>query len=389
MRIQEELALYRTILMEKMGKKQEQEEAVEIMLLIVIGIMYGFYNVNQISEQLDISAKPIYQRLKEISKEQWQAVMGSMMMDNAIEKLKKYQEMSEATKSRQQASMSVDDSLIKRLGKYLSYVWSWYSGQIHRVTRGQDLLGIVLKIDNEIIPISMVLVSKKGRANTTKPEILIRELKKLKASFEAAGIDITKLGISFDSWWLNAGVSDQIKELGFDKQIICAKQTTQLKVGRKKQSLVQYYFETDLQAGWGHQIPAARLKGINPTFGDVVVILFEVKRSKAFGLLLPAHPLRTCETLRIWSNHSSIETFWKRLKHWLGLGKMQLQNSNGAWADIALHIIAYFFATDLLDDNISSLAKLSHHLRRYFTFPKFVCDHFHPLFLASYGISLP
>jgi hypothetical protein len=389
MRIQEALALYRTILIEKMGRKQEKEEAVEIMLLIVIGMVYGLYNVNQISEQLDITPKPIYQKLKEISKEQWQAIMGKLMIENAIEKLKNYQQKSEATKSRQQASMSVDDSLIKRLGKYLSYVWSWYSGQIHRVTRGQDLLGIVMKIDNEIIPLSMVLVSKQGRANTNKPDILIREIKKLKALFEEAQIDITNLGISFDSWWLNTDVSAQLKELGFHKQIICAKQTTQLKVGRKKQSLVQYYFETDLQAGWGHQIPAARLKGTNPTFGDVVVVLFEVKRSKAFALFVPAHPLRTCETLRIWANHSSIETFWKRLKHWLGLGKMQLQNANGAWADIALHIIAYFFATDLLDDQFSSLAKLSHHLRRYFTFPQFICQHFHPLFLASYGISLP
>ena len=83
----------------------------------------------------------------------------SMMIEQAIKRLKQYQESSAGEQSRQQVSISVDDSLVKRLGKQLSYLWSWYSGQIHQVTKGQDLLGIVLKIDKEIIPLRLVLVT--------------------------------------------------------------------------------------------------------------------------------------------------------------------------------------------------------------------------------------
>src|SRR5438046_6957936 len=149
-------------------------------------------------------------------------LLESMMMDVAIERLRQYQQSSPSTQSRRQATLSVDDSLVKRLGKSLSYVWSWYSGQIHQVTKGQDLLGIVLKIGKEIIPLRLVLVSKQGSSNSDKPSVLISEMTSLKAAFLDAGIDITSLGVSFDSWWLGEDIAKKLADIGFHKQVICA-----------------------------------------------------------------------------------------------------------------------------------------------------------------------
>lgn len=68
----------------------------------------------------------------------------------------------------------------------------------------------------------------------------------------------------------------------------------------------------------------------NPTLGEVAVILLSHPRSKTFAGICPSRALRTCEALRIWSNHHAVETFWKRMKSWLGLGRMQVRGRAGA-----------------------------------------------------------
>jgi hypothetical protein len=157
-------------------------------------------NPNQIAEQLGIAPKHLYEQLHQMSAHSWRELLKRMMMDKAVEKLKSYDSLSAATKSQQEATLSIDDSLVKRLGEALSYVWPWYSGQYRQVRKGQDLLGIVLRIDGEILPLSMVWVSKQGRASTNKPDLLVKQMESLKEAFLGHGIDITKLGISLDSW---------------------------------------------------------------------------------------------------------------------------------------------------------------------------------------------
>src|SRR5438105_715746 len=317
MELKQQLDYYQGILLQKLSRVQEKEEIVEIMLILAMGMLAGLYNPHQVAQQLEINPKELYQKLKAMSLYHWRVLLESMMMDVAIERLKQYQESSPATQSRRQATLSVDDSLVKRLGKAISYVWSWYSGQIHQVTKGQDLLGIVLKIGKEIIPLKLVLVSKQGNQETDKPGLLLKAMTALKASFLQAGIDITNLGVSFDSWWLAEDISEELNEIGFHKQVICAKSVTQLKIGTVKKSVTELFFDAKLTPGWGHTTPARRLKGTNPKLGKVVVVLFNIQRSNAFAIIMPATPLRTCEALRIWLNHPGVETFWKRLKHWL------------------------------------------------------------------------
>ena len=115
------------------------------------------------------------------------------------------------------------------------------------------------------------------------------------------------------------------------------------------------------------------------------MVLFNVVRSKAFAIVVPAYSLRTCEALRIWLNHPAVETFWKRLKHWLGQGKMQLQKREGAWAEISLRVLAYFLAMRLFNNEVRTLNQLYHWLRRQNTFSDLIREHFQPLFLATYA----
>ena len=200
----------------------------------------------------------------------------------------------------------------------------------------------MLRIGSEIIPLSLVWVSKTGRGPTSKPEVLLRELEQLKAYVAEQGSDLTALGVSLHSWWLSQDVSAKLSALGFDQQVIAAKRSTVLEDKEGCVSLGARKQQAGLQDGWGRPREAQRLRGKNPTRGKVVAIMFHHPRSKMFVVICAERPLRSCEGLRIWSNHAAVETFWKRLKRWLGLGQMQRRGRRGAWGELCLRVLGYF-----------------------------------------------
>jgi hypothetical protein len=377
MELREAIKQFRAIVLPHLVRKQECREFVEIVMVLLVGSLWGLYNPHRIAQEVGCAPGMFYRALHSLSAIQWRGLLERIMGERALECLQHFELRSEATRSRLQASLAIDDSVVRRLGEALSYVWRWYSGQFKQVVRGQELVGIVLRIGNEAIPLALVWVSKQGSGPTSKPAVLLKEISRLKDYFAAHGIDLTQVGISLDSWWVSQPLIEGLAELGFDKQVLAAKANLQLRNARGAANLGQRKSSAALRPGWGHTRPAERLCGANPTLGRIVVILFDHPRSKTFGVICPVRPLRTCEALRLWVNHSAVETFWKRLKHWLGLGRMQLRKRCGSWAELCLRVLAYFFSGLLGAPQNISLAQLTRALRRRATFAELIDEHFH------------
>ncbi len=377
MHFEEIIKQFRIVLISKLSRREDRSEFVEVTLILIVGLLCGLFNPNQVAEQLGVSPKRFYAVLTEMDARQWRVLLEKLMLEKAIEELKRYESASASTRSRRGASLSIDDTLVKRLSQVLSYVWAWYSGQLKDVRRGQDLLGIVLKINGRILPLSLVWVSKQGRGSTNKPAVLLREMKRLKELFRQAGVEITDLATSFDSWWASKPVSSQLAEIGFSKQVICAKANLvfETKEGRKKLPL--HREGKELKQGWGHNELAKRVRAISPTFGQVALIFFHRARTKAYALIAPQRLMRSCEALRVWKNHQAVETFWKRMKRWLGLGQMQMRGREGAWAELALRVMAYLVAQEIFTDEVGTIFQLTQRLRRESTFAELVNKHFH------------
>ena len=60
--------------------------------------------------------------------------------------------------------------------------------QAKQPMKGQNILGITLKIGDRIIPLNMRLISKQGRGNTDKPSCVITMFKEVVSFFEGTGI---------------------------------------------------------------------------------------------------------------------------------------------------------------------------------------------------------
>lgn len=377
MELKEALQQFRAILLQQLCRKQERQAFVKVILILLVGMLWGLYNPHQVAQQLGINPGEFYATLQSLSATQWRQLLETIMRERALARLQHYQQRSAATRSRLHATLAVDDSVVRRLGRSLSYLWSWYSGQFHQVVRGQDLVGIVLHVEGEIIPLALVWVSKQGSGPTSKPEVLLQELARLKDYFAQHGIDLTDLGLSFDSWWLSADLAAALSDLGFDKQVMAAKASLRLADKSGNQTLGERATAAELSSGWGHQRPAQRLCGDNPKLGRIVVVLFAHPRSSTFGVVCLGRRLRTCEAVRLWEAHHAVETFWKRLKHYLGLGRMQGRGRRGAWAELCLRVLAYFLAGLLGAPQDISLAQLLHALRRQGTFAELIAEHFH------------
>lgn len=58
-------------------------------------------------------------------------------------------------------------------------------------------------------------------------------------------------------------------------------------------------------------------------------------------LLIFGKLLRTCEALRIWSQHHGIEHFWRQLKSSLHFSAMRLESTQGANAGFGIKVMNY------------------------------------------------
>lgn len=385
---------YRLIMLDKLCRSQvpqpERTAMVEVIMILILSILYGLilYNPHQVARELGIPAKQLYRRLHSLSARAWRwrrlLLLERMMTQAALQRLQEYQTRSPATRARRQASLSIDDTVQKRLGKVLSYVWSWYSGQAQKTLAGQDLVGIVLCLNGEILPVRLVWVSKQGqgRGPTGKPALVLQIMKELKEEFAQAGVDLTALGVSLDSWWISHTFSAQLEGLGFDKQVICGKSHLILETEQSRQALGAHRKQIELKSGWGlgAQTSGATAEGEQSEVGAGGSHFLPAAADKGLCAVVSGagRALRTYEALRLWENYHGVEVFWKRLKSWLGLGRMQLRGREGAWAELALRGLAYLLALALWGPHRRTLAQLRHWLHRQGTFIELVQEHFHP-----------
>ncbi len=111
---------FRAILTQKLCRKQERTEFVEVIMVLLVGMLWGLYNPHQVAQQLGVSPQELYATLNRLSATEWRRLLDEMMLERALARLRPYAQGSAATKSRRQASLSIDDSVVKRYGKLLS-----------------------------------------------------------------------------------------------------------------------------------------------------------------------------------------------------------------------------------------------------------------------------
>ena len=187
----------------------------------------------------------------------------------------------------------------------------------------------------------MRLVSKQGRGNTDKPSLVLTMLKEVLAFFDTHAIDLRKYPITFDSWYGSRKLVQTLSELGFTSILVHGKSNFVMTIGDTTAKLSVHKKHIQLcEDQWGCDKPVYRAKALGRTFGECIVIFFR-DRGKIRTLLVFGKPLRTCEALRIWTQHHGIEQFWRSLKSSLRVSAMRLESRQGAYVSLGVKVMSY------------------------------------------------
>ncbi|QTA85701.1 hypothetical protein [Desulfonema magnum] len=367
------------------------DEDMETLLLISMAVFLGADNVYQVMQVLGLPKTATYDRVKNVSVYCWRKFLQNHLYSIAVPLLRERLTMSDATKSRDGLIMAVDDSVIARIATELGYVWKWWSGQLKRVANGQNVIALILVIGDIILPLDVRIVSKQGRGLKTKPEIYEEMLKAAEAKFEAAGIDISRLGTTGDAAYFSQDIAafcrGECSEEASSESDASATDTglanedaessdpalllTLTGIFRGKDN---YVFEIDgeirkagqwrknfkdrLTPGWGTDgQPVYRTEAVSETFGEVILVFYIPKGKRAVSyLIIAGRPLRSSEALHAFAFHHRIEEFRKLLKDTLELGAMHLRDRKGAHACVGVKVIAYL-VVNMMKQNLRKLRR--------------------------------
>jgi hypothetical protein len=337
-----------------------------------------------LADFLDIPHQKLYAQLKDCSLYYIKEILVRFMVKQAVEHLKPALSKSAATQSRSGMTLSIDNSVIDRLGKLLRCTWSWYSGRHHDVVRGQDLLGIVLTIHHIALPLHLLFCPKQGRYNTNKADLLIFMLSRLKAEFAREGVDLTKISLTMDSWFVSQPLRTRLHRLGFTKIIIAGKSNYTFTIDSKKQKASQWKKDLVLHdPQWGIDVPSCRVRGHSPTFGSIILFFFQKSTTRSFYLMnFSQVSMRGAEIWHIWKQHHLIECFWKILKSIFHIRSMQLQG-NGLYTALLIKVLAYLLAIRLKAHwpfSQWTITQIMRHLSRNHGLRDLMMTHFHVAF---------
>jgi len=240
-----------------------------------------------------------------------------------------------------QKPLSVDDTVLGRESRLLSYCYHWWSTRFNRSINGQNILSVTIKIGHSFIPLSVRLVGKQGCSNTNKPNLLMVMMEEIKDFFEQHGVDITKYPITFDSWYGSQPLRQMLEEFGFEVILVHAKSSYVFTIDGVKAKISHHKQRIALREGeWGCNKPVARVKAQSPTFGELILLSFK-DQGQYRCMMVFGRFLRSAEILGIWCQHHGIEQFWRHLKTIVRLSAMSLEGRSGAYATLSVKVNAY------------------------------------------------
>ena len=358
--------------------------AFEVLMTWAFAHFFGFYNPKQLADFLGIPHQEFYAELKDWSVYHVKKMLLRFMVKQAIEHLKPVLHKSAATQSRAGMTLSIDNSVMDRFGKLLRCTWSWLSGRHHDVVRGQDLLGIVLTINHIVLPLYLLFCPKQGRYNTTKADRLIFMLSRLKTACALEGVDITKIPLTMDSWFVSQPLRERLYRWGFTKIIIAGKSNDTFTIGKKKQTAPEWKKELLLDdPKWGINVPSYRVWAQSPTFGSLILFFFRKSTTRSYYLMnFSQESMRGAEIWHIWQQHHLIECFWKSLKSIFHIRSMQLQG-NGLYTALLIKVLAYLLALRMKARREFSkwtITQIMRYLSRHHDLRDFMTAHFQNAF---------
>jgi hypothetical protein len=271
------------------------------------------YNPKPLADLLDIPPQNLSRQLKGWSVYDLKAMLLRVMIIQAGEHRTPVLVKSAATRSRAGMTLSVDTSVMDRLGKRVRGTWSWESGRCHAVMRGQDVLGLVWTIKHTAGPLHLVFCAQQGRDNTTKAAVLLSMWSRVQAALHRHGMDRTTSPLTMDSWFVSQSLRHRLHELGCTQSIMAGKSPDTFLMDGKKQEASPWKQElVRPNPTWGMDVPACRVHAQRPTCGALILVFFQKSTTRSsYWMNFRQASMRGAAIWHLWQQHHRIACVWQ------------------------------------------------------------------------------
>ena len=360
-------------------------QVAETLFLLSFGHLFGLYNPNQLASALRIPKSRLYRHLTELSPDQWKRVLIEIAGTMAIEHIRDTESKSDATKSRHRITISVDDTVLARYGKHLSYCYRWWSKKQNAAIWSQNVLAITIKIGVRIFPLNIRLVGKQGRGNTDKPSCLVSMIDEVLKFFDTKEVNLRAYPITFDSWYGSHSLIESLTGRGFESILIHGKNNYVMTIDKKCAKLSVHKKSVTLcENQWGCNKPVYRARAVSGTFGSLVVLFFS-DMGQMRTMLVFGKSLRCAEILKIWGQHHGIEQFWRLMKSNMKLSEMSLSSRRGASASVGVKVLGYLVLVNMRVSTGRSFHQIQMELSGQRELFGAIMAHFHEHDTGEYG----
>jgi len=315
------------------------QATLEVIFLLAFGVLFGAFNSSQLCKQLGIGKDGVYNQLKGHTPYLWRRLIQELGYKLVVDALQRLQLKSAATQSRANLTLILDDSLFIRLSEEMALVYKWWGGALRRVGQGQDLMGVVLVVGDQIIPLELLIATKQGKKKLTKVELARRILAEAAYRLKTIGIDLALIEVVADSWFSNSPLIDYTLKLGFTWA--SESKTSYVFYVKGIRYTASQLRELPLDSGWGGE-NTSLFHAISPTFGHVIIVLWkDIHKVRCLIVKSPRH-VRALQITRAFKVRPKIEVLWRLLKTTLKTLEMKLRSPSGARAQVAIRMISFY-----------------------------------------------
>ena len=313
------------------------------LLLLPLSGCESYY---EFSVEYGIGKNKPYRILRRGSQTSWIRLMRRMGTKLLVKIVKRYHQMSEATKSRNKVTVEVDSTTLLKLAEKLGLVCVFWSGRLKKEASSIQLVVLygVIGEGKLMIPLDMRIrrpdPEGSGRKCNEQPQLVLEMVRSLKTRCLSKGVSINGWFIVMDSWYCSDALINEISNLGFF--VIVEGKSNYVFSNASSER----YNPSDLaemvrwRDGLQRDIRYARVNVTSPTFGEVTLIMFEDENGLRYLITKPnvisGIRIIVAYKLRWW-----IEEFFKICKSYLKIEKFQMVKEEEVYGHICLRMMCF------------------------------------------------
>lgn len=275
----------------------------------------------------------------------WIRLLRRLGTNLLIKIVKRYHNMSDATKSRHKVTLVIDSTTLLKLSEKLGLVGTFWSGKLKRKASSIQLVVLYAVIGEGKLLIPLDIRIRRpdpegpGRKCKEQPQLVIEMLRSLKTRCLTKHVDTKGWFVVMDSWYSSHDLQDKIEQCGFFG-IIEGKSNYVFYLGDERYTKSGLAEEIEWHDSNQRDIRYARVNVTSPTFGDVTLVLFEDERCLR-SLIMKPNLVSSVRVIVAYKLRWWIEEFFKICKSYLKIEKFQMVKDEEVYGHICLRIICF------------------------------------------------